>query len=229
MSFIKTYSNQRRLIKQAIEHKKRWISANGSPIHIAGQTSLTLAISSTNITAPFIIARDLAQDIIIGVNILKPHSCIVDYKHNTLRCGLDKIPIKSTAPVKTDIVHANCPIELGPLEHNVLWIPCDYTNHDLYVHPPGWVKGIPTVVTPVTIIGKGQHQHQISITQYNSSSRPLKVRKGDIIASISPASILLTIHNENEYNDFLLKEFSKQEQVNAIIPTRSFLEAKRKN
>ena len=193
MSFIKTYSNQRRLIKQAIEHKKRWISANGSPIHIAGQTSLTLAISSTNITAPFIIARDLAQDIIIGVNILKPHSCIVDYKHNTLRCGLDKIPIKSTAPVKTDIVHANCPIELGPLEHNVLWIPCDYTNHDLYVHPPGWVKGIPTVVTPVTEVNHSSTSNTYHTIQFVISP---KVRKGDIITSISPASILLTIHNE---------------------------------
>ena len=211
-SFIsEPYFNQRQLIKQAIEHKKRWISANGS------QTPLTLTIGSTRITAPFIIARNLAQDIIIGVNILKPHSCIVDYKSNTLRCGFDQIPINSTAPVKTYLVHANCPVELRPLEHQVLWIPCDYANHDLYVHPLGRVKGIPTVVTTVT---EGSHRHHIPNTLHNSSSRLLKIRKGDIIASISPASILLTIHNENEYNDFILKELSKTEHVNTIVTTR---------
>jgi hypothetical protein len=85
-SFIsETYFNQRQLIKQAIEHNKRWISAIGSPIHVVGQTSLTLTIGTTRFTAPFIIARNLAQDIFICVNILKPHSCIVDYKSNTLR------------------------------------------------------------------------------------------------------------------------------------------------
>jgi hypothetical protein len=51
-------------------------------------------------------------------------------------------------------------------------------------------------------------------------SRLLKVRKGDIIASISPASILLTNHNENEYSDFILKELSEKEHVNTIITTR---------
>jgi hypothetical protein len=50
--------NQRQFIKQAIEHKKRWISANGSPIHVAGQTSLTSTIGTTRFTAPFIIARN---------------------------------------------------------------------------------------------------------------------------------------------------------------------------
>jgi hypothetical protein len=49
--------NQRQFIKQASEHKKRWISANGSPIHVAGQTSLTSTIGTTRFTAPFIIAR----------------------------------------------------------------------------------------------------------------------------------------------------------------------------
>ncbi len=112
-SFIsETYFNQRQLIKQAIEHKKRWISANGSPFHVAGQTFLTLTIGSTRFIAPFIIARNLAQDIIIGIIILKPHSCIADYKSNTLRCGFNQIPINSTAPVKTYLVHANCPIEI---------------------------------------------------------------------------------------------------------------------
>jgi hypothetical protein len=80
------------------------------------------------------------------------------------------------------------------------------------------------VVTPVT---EGSHRHQIPVSLHNSSSRPLKVRKGDIIASISPASILLTIHNENEYNDFILQELSRKEQVNSISTTRSWKPSER--
>ena len=68
--------------------KKQWVSANGSPIHVTGETQLTLTFGALEITATFVIAKQLAHDLIIGVDILKPNRFIVNYDDNILTCQL---------------------------------------------------------------------------------------------------------------------------------------------
>ena len=51
---------------------------------------LNLQIENKKIKTRFIVAKDLSQDIIKGVDILKPNNFIIDYSNNSLRCGDSK-------------------------------------------------------------------------------------------------------------------------------------------
>ena len=81
-----------------VRKSKNWVTENGSPINVAGQTELSLQIGKLLIKAVFKIARDLSQDIIIGVYILKPNGCILDFKTNELRIGNTCLKIQTIEP-----------------------------------------------------------------------------------------------------------------------------------
>jgi len=87
-SFIsEKFWKQRNFSKEKLKTRKNWVTANGNPISIEGQTQLHLEIGSKGIKADFVIAKDLAHKVIIGVDILKPNGCIVNFGDNKLTCG----------------------------------------------------------------------------------------------------------------------------------------------
>ena len=97
---------------------KNWVTANGSPINVAGQTELSVKIWKILIKAVFIIARDLSQYIIIGADILKLNGCIIDFKTNEFRRGNTCIKIQTIEPNKTTFLHAT----IQPFENELFYI-----------------------------------------------------------------------------------------------------------
>ena len=104
-----------------VRKSKNWVTENGSPINVAGQTELSLQIGKLLIKAVFKIARDLSQDIIIGVYILKPNGCILDFKTNELRIGNTCLKIQIIEPNKTTFLHATHSVTIKPIEYYFLF------------------------------------------------------------------------------------------------------------
>ncbi|MCB0739245.1 MAG: retroviral-like aspartic protease, partial [Bacteroidetes bacterium] len=79
-SFVNfNYIKQLKIRPDKIEKKRKWVTANGSPLEVAGQTVLNLQIGRKIIKSKFVIAKDINYDVIIGVDILKPNKFIIDY------------------------------------------------------------------------------------------------------------------------------------------------------
>jgi hypothetical protein len=130
-----------------VTSNKRWVTANGNPIQVLGQTELNLQIGACNLNTTFIIAKNLAHDVLIGVDILKPNNFIINYETNTLTCNSYSIPIQTVTPVKTNLIHSTSSINLSPNTTTTIWIKYDIPNVNLFVNPLGKAKGFPTVVT----------------------------------------------------------------------------------
>jgi hypothetical protein len=200
------------------------VTANGSPIHVIGETQLTLSIGVLEITANFVIAKQLAHDIIIGVDILKPNNFIVNYDNNTLTCLSHSIPIQTITPIKTHLIHSNCSIDILPNTTDIIWIKYDFTNVNLLVSPLGRLKCSSTIVTKCT---EGTYKDHIPILLTNTSPIPIRINHGDAIASISEAQILCSINSENDFDSFILHEMKHSESINSITPSRPWKPSER--
>ena len=80
-SFIsEKFCAQRAFKRNKIQNRKCWVTANGTPISVTGQVTLNVKMGHKTIRALFIVAEGLAQDVIIGVDILRPNGFIVNFK-----------------------------------------------------------------------------------------------------------------------------------------------------
>jgi len=71
------------------------VTANGSPLETNGQTTLEFLIGNKLVKGDFIIAKNLSNDIILGVDFLKINKCVIDFNKDNLFCNKQKIDLKS--------------------------------------------------------------------------------------------------------------------------------------
>jgi hypothetical protein len=176
------------------------------------------------ITAIFVIAKQLAHELIIGVDILKPNRFILNYDDNILTCQSLSVPIQSITPVKTQLIHANFSIELLPYTTDIIWVKCVLPNVNLFVNPLGQIKSSPTVATMST---EGTHKHHIPIHLANTAPSAIHINRGDVIASVSEANILCSINSGNDFDAFILRETNNFEAVNSITQSRPWKPSER--
>ena len=131
--------------RNKITSRKRWVTANGTPIEIAGQTSLILKIGNKNIEANFVIAKNLAQNVIIGVDILKPNNCVVDFSTNKLLCENESIDIKTYNSIKPKTIYSNCNITIEPYESYFLSVTCPINFETVLITKLGKVNVLETL------------------------------------------------------------------------------------
>ena len=184
------YCQFRNFQRESIKNRRNWVTANGSKIQVDCQTELNVKIDKTEFKAIFIIANELSQELIIGVDILKPNNCIIDFAKNSLSCGDSKITINTIEPQKTSFAHANANIEINPFNQETILVKIDKNNDKVIVGSEGRSRVFEMVTSR-------QQNDAVPIIIQNPSKFPKKIRKGDIIASISPAEILDEIKDDN--------------------------------
>ena len=197
------YFIKRKFNKEKIINKKQWITANGTPIEVAGQTTVDLKIGDERLKGTFIIAKSLAQNIIIGVDILKRNNCIVNYSNNTLRCKNSEIKLKTFQPFKTSIVRANCSIEIAPFETSLMWIPHKPTQNQLFIQSVGRSRVLEMLTN---VSNDGEHKNSLPVIITNNSPCIKRINKGDAIASISSPEVVCEINTFEKFNEFIKKE-----------------------
>ena len=64
---------------------KTIVGANNTPLNIIGIAEIDISVCGNSVTHDVLICNDLAQAMLIGVDFLKPHKCVIDFEKNTLR------------------------------------------------------------------------------------------------------------------------------------------------
>ena len=147
-SFISDeYCHLRNFQRESIKNRKNWVTANGSKINVDGQTELKVKIDKTEFKAIFIIAKELSQEMIIGVDILKPNNCVIDFAENSLSCGDSKIKINTIEPQKTSFAHANANMEISPFDQETVWVKLNKNYDNVITASVGRSKVVEMVTT----------------------------------------------------------------------------------
>ena len=208
-SFIsENYCNTRNFRRQPIANRKNWVTANGSPIEVNGQVELKLKIGNRDFNSNFIVAKDLSQEMIIGVDILSPNKCIIDFANNDLILGDSHMRIKTIEPLRAQLVHANCNIIVMPSEIETFWINIDRKYDTVLVSKAGKNNVIEMVTQ--------QRENKIPVFLTNPTKVPKHIRHGDIIATITPIEILSEISNYEEMFKFIEVERHVNESLAAL-------------
>ena len=67
---------------------KTILRANNLPLNIMGETVVAIQLRGTRTLHKVYVCRDLAQDILVGVDFFKAHRCVLNFESETLSTGL---------------------------------------------------------------------------------------------------------------------------------------------
>ena len=215
-SFIsENYCNLRQFKREKIQNRKNWVTANGTPIVVDGQVKLTVKIEDNEFICRFVVAKELSQEVILGVDILKPNGCVIDFANNKLFCGDSSVDLKTITPIKSFYAHSNDSIQINPFSQELMWISLNKPVKVVHIGSAGKSQ----VVEMVT---EKDEKNRIPIIIQNPLSTPKKVRKGDIIATISQSEIVQSIRNDKEWVEFIKGENNQSEGINEIREASDF-------
>ena len=82
-------------------------SVNGSAMKVYGSAVLPLKIGALSVSHEFILA-DIVPDVLLGNDLLRQHSCIVDYSNNALVVGDNCAPMSDATPyvLSSEVSHS---------------------------------------------------------------------------------------------------------------------------
>ena len=82
-------------------------SVNGSAMKVYGSAVLPLKIGALSVSHEFILA-DIVPDVLLGIDFLRQHSCIVDYSNNAFVVGDNCTPMSDAAPyvLSSEVSHS---------------------------------------------------------------------------------------------------------------------------
>ena len=213
-SFISyDYFNSRNFKLAKIIKRRNWITANGSPLKVDGQTTISIKIGSKIIEATFIISRQLSHDVIVGMDILKPNKFVIDLDKNELVCGEEKVEITTEKFEVPELICAVKQIEIEPLSTTTYKIKNKFydPNKTMLIEKIGKYDVIETIASI--------DNNEITICLQNLTPAKQIIRKHSMLCKISSCAIIETIDSEDKLRNFINKD-SKFEYVNNISTTR---------
>ncbi|RNA20562.1 zinc knuckle [Brachionus plicatilis] len=204
-SFIsEKYAQLRKFKRTKITKRKNWITANGSQLEVSGQTSINIMIGNTRIIGTFIISRKLAHDLIIGVDILKPNNCIVDYKSDKLICGNSQIQLRTKEPRKEKIIYTSNAIMIEPYSRQVYTTKSEINEGNLLIEKVGKLNIIETIQ---------EAKEQIKIWVENNTPTKLVIHPHTPICKISECLVINSIKNEQEFKKFIQEGVETEKEI----------------
>ncbi|VDI67644.1 Hypothetical predicted protein, partial [Mytilus galloprovincialis] len=79
---------------ELVREQHKVVSANGEPIDILGKTQLSICIGQEVGIQSVLVARDLAQECILGVDFMRAHKLIIDFDTMALKTKTTNICLK---------------------------------------------------------------------------------------------------------------------------------------
>ena len=70
------------------------VSANGQPIDIKGKCELEIFLCGVSVVHPVLMAADVAQDCLLGIDFLGKHNCTIDLKGRLIKIGKEFVSLK---------------------------------------------------------------------------------------------------------------------------------------
>jgi hypothetical protein len=221
-SFIsESYVRARKLRRESLTIRKKWVTANGAPLQVAGQVTADMKIGDKSLTYTFVVADGLIYDVILGNELLRAEKFVVDYESDVLRWQEQAIPIHSVSRSTRRFVNAIAELEIEPftrLRHEIR------IDDDLDRNKPVVVEcfGSKTqVVEAVSTI----KDDKISIFIENNTPSRQVIAKGTTLCKISPCEVLAGMKNAKEVEEYIS---GKTEYVNAIKHVQDTLKPEKK-
>lgn len=208
-SFIsEAYFLKRGLKKDKITKRKNWITANGTPLKVTGQTTVDIKIGKESLKVVLIIAKSLAQNIIIGVDILKKNGFIVDFKKNTLKLKEETVLINSISQPIYQAIRAVKEIEIKPFHHYIYSAKIEDTNEkNILIEKSGKLEIVECIANIVN--------NTIKIHIENPTPEKRVIKKGTQLCKYSECEILTSIEKTEDLREFISNE-SEIEYINYI-------------
>lgn len=208
-SFIsETYCKRRNFNRYKVSNPKRWVTANGQPLEIGGQVTLNLEIGKQQIIANFIVAKQLAHHMILGRDIMEKHDFKIDFSTKTLSCGTECVTINSITTNPVQLLHSNENLKINPNSSETIWLKYNSGYQNLYLEGVGRNKSVKMLTT--------SQEQEIPVLIRNTTETTMNIRKGDLIAKVSPIEVVCQINDAYALEEFLKTETGNIETINSI-------------
>ena len=69
------------------------ISANGQPLEVLGTCKCRIRLGGIDAVHCVLVAADITQDCLVGVDFLSKHNCVIDFEGNSVKAGGVTVPI----------------------------------------------------------------------------------------------------------------------------------------
>ena len=193
--------------RHEIFNMRNWVTANGSPLEIRGQTDLTLRIGSKEFNHTFVIARNLSHDVIIGTDFLLPNEFILNFKDKLLQSGENYVKIKSFSRINSNINSVSIieQVDIGPFSKVKCWANIDKKLPEvLYFHSNDKIvsEGLVTNI-----------DGRISLVFSNPTGLNKTLMPNTIIGHVESCQIISSINSTESLNKYLLEENFEIEKI----------------
>ena len=70
------------------------VSANGQPLDIKGKCELEIFLGGVTVVHPVLVAADVTQDCLLGIDFLGKHNCTIDFNGKTIKIDKEVVALK---------------------------------------------------------------------------------------------------------------------------------------
>ena len=70
------------------------VSANGQPLDIKGKCELESFLGGLTVVHPVLVAADVMQVCLLGIDFLGKHNCTIDFNRKTIKIGNEVVALK---------------------------------------------------------------------------------------------------------------------------------------
>ena len=72
---------------------ERVVSANGQPLEVLGTCRLRIRLGGIHAVHSVLVASDITQECLVGVDFLSKHGCVIDFETKTVKAGGESVKI----------------------------------------------------------------------------------------------------------------------------------------
>jgi len=214
------------------------VGANGSPLDVVGQTTVTIILGYFTIKHNFVVVRNLTVDCLLGADFMRNHAAILDCDRNTLSLGREpRVTIPIALKQQPMLCKASCaahtvrssqdweiPARSVKLIVGTIDVP-SAANSIMLVEP---VDTLPHQLH-IARSSSSCHNNQVTIQVLNISPSPITVYKGMSLGKVTPEDDVLLVNDESvgtvtqaSFDDIHLPNLSETEKSKILALLSEF-------
>ncbi|CAF0859482.1 unnamed protein product [Brachionus calyciflorus] len=210
-SFVSfAYASKENFKREEIKNCKNWVTANGTPLEVNGQTSLEFYIGTKLVKGDFVIAKNLSSNLILGVDFLKANNCIIDFRQNLLKSGENKVELNIK---NSKVICASSEITINAFDSFTykIKIPENFIDKDIFFESSSKLN---------ILEGYTNTPECVNLIIFNKEPFKRVIRKHTILGKFSRCEVLKSINNTEELVN-IIQDDLKVDYINNIFEAKT--------
>ena len=188
---------------QVIAIYSKAVGANGQPLDVVGQVTLSVSIGKLTCEQKFLVVRGLTVDCLLGSDFLSGQAAIIDCKERKLSLGIgcrcnvsidmgkirqttEEISLTVVAAVDVEIPGSTIQVATGCVREDVSSI-----QEGLF--EPRDTDKLPKHISAARSLNCIMPDNQVALQVMNTSPSPIKIHKGTILGTFTPCQHVLVV------------------------------------